>query len=283
MAKKTSTTKKAAAPKTAAKKKTATKAKAKTDVKSKEDESEVKAAISTETVTGGEKKKVEEIQDENLDEFEESVAKLDSIEKLEKLREIETRDDHRKGAYKIIDARIAEIRAEKAEEVGKEIGKEFEKIGEVLAEGLEESKNVVPKINEIRERLSGVSQKCDCHFRIDSNSKNSLVMAKAWLGVLAGAHGENNPYDVEVKTASDIPAEAQRKDGSHFKMELQQFGLMNVLDAVLAVREELAEIISDIESIPAINVKALAAKNNAFTHAQEARFHMGLTLASLKR
>ncbi len=52
---------------------------------------------------------LEQIQDGNLKDFKKEVAKIDSVEDIEKLKEIEGRDDSRKGALEILEDRKEEL------------------------------------------------------------------------------------------------------------------------------------------------------------------------------
>jgi hypothetical protein len=231
------------AKKDAPQKKTATSKKAATTKK----KSTAKAAVKAEAKVE-EKKSIEEIQDENLDQFKKDVAKIDSVEELVELEKVEQRDDHRKGAFEIIEDR--------KEELGAESPTDSERV---------DTKQLV---KDLRLALDKATQCCDGHMRIGEEPKRSLFLAKAWLGVILGEFGIEDSRD--------------NADSMDHKMQVRHFGLQNVSDAIESLREELSEIAEDVYRLDVEeHSKVEVCKRESWKNVLEARFHLGVTLANM--
>ena len=127
---------------------------------------------------------------------------------------------------------------------------------------------------------------------------DSLYLAKAWLGKIAGELGENTPYtnDGKRKTVEDIEP---TQDVAHNKLNEflsdgngQEWKNKSHIEKVDFLREKINVIIQKIINFPqfggisGIDVKqpreTAIARTNSYTHLCEARFWLGFELQRIK-
>lgn len=213
---------------------------------------------------------LEEIQDENLKPFEEEVAKINDIEKLEELYEIEKRDDHRKGAFEILGKRLEELR-----------GYDSDQDKQVISYDLDH-------VRKHRLQLDRLGTKIAKHLKIDDDLEigKKVFMAKCWLGKMLGELGSDNPYAGEdkIKSEKDIPPTADADNSVDMTIKARDFSLKGKLDAVIELREELEDIATSVEKIYLQNVsrEANIARTNSWGYIREAKFLLGQELSNMR-
>lgn len=146
-----------------------------------------------------------------------------------------------------------------------------------------EVEDKIAKIRRLRLRLDRILQFSEGHFRIDEDVNDKLFKAKAWLGLLLGFEGTKNPYEVgKIENTTQIPPTAEKNEGTEFVIARQKFGLKNVLDAVLELRQDLSEISSDLNSIVVDGREASVCRTQAWVNVCEAKFELGRQLSKLR-
>ncbi len=257
-----------------------------------------------------EKKDLEEIQDNFLPEFQKEVDDINDIAQLEQLREIELRDDHRKGAFEMIDKRIQDIKDANpgteddeskfanpnvvADQQQLQVNDEeiTEEEQAAIDQANEEAKQeMIAEIKGYRLDLDKLFHFLQAHHRINATPETDIFLAKAWLGKLLAAFGSENPYSGEdkIQGRNEIPATADHDDSNHFKAELNRFNLVDTFKATIQLRKDLDKIIDWIDSVD-LNYfdlgynsrNAAICRTQAYVHAQQAKFHLGVILGAQK-
>ena len=93
----------------------------------------------------------------------------------------------------------------------------------------------------------------------------------------------------EIQSRADIPPIAEKDQSSHFRAECQRFNLQDTFKAAIELRSMLEEV---IEWIDDVNVNeydlgdngrnASICRTQAFIHASEAKFFLGVILTNQK-
>lgn len=216
------------------------------------------------------KNNLEDIQDEYLPEFADEVAKIDSRDALEELRKIEFRDDHRKGAFAIIDARLEELNTEQGNGESSEEGKSND--------------DMILEIKDYRKKLDKLSKMAKKHFRVSDDVTEKTFYAKAWLGKLLAEFGAANPYK-KATNLREIPKTADVYEERENYAELNQFGLLDVLVAVNQLRDDYEEVAEWLKGIETFDVsrEASIARTNAYNYTCEAKFELGRVLSEIRK
>lgn len=249
--------------------------------------------------------KKEDFKDLTVKEFTEKLKKIESIDFLNELSIAEQADDDRKGIYTAISDRMEELN--EAEKLNEVLGPESQPEG-IVGKAPEESSekkmteeevsdlskaNFIELVKEKRLQLDKILEFAKAHNRIDISPDNSIFLAKAWLGKLLLAVGDETPYKKdeakEITNRSEIPATAETDTSSHFKAECLRFNLKDTFKAAIELRAMLQEIIDWLDKTD-VNVYDLGlnARNAnicrtlAFIHASEAKFFLGVILSNQK-
>ena len=164
-------------------------------------------------------------------------------------------------------------------------------------ETINPNSELIEHIKEIRKNADRMQKIILGNRNIFSASLNdSMNNGRAWLGQLLGAIGTQNPYNVEVKTAFDIPATTDVvKEDKEIAADVREFSLLGSLEATLEAREGISSIKKSIYSLIAAcyengtngyfkdAVKVNVSITNAWSHYCEARFELGYKLAKLRK
>ena len=119
---------------------------------------------------------------------------------------------------------------------------------------------------------------------------DSLYLAKAWLGKVLGALGEDSPYpkDGTRKTVKDIEPTADRNEEVPFgDTEGSLWRDKSHIEKVDWLRQESSEVVKEVKVIP-ITLKMMSDDVNmgsyrAEGHLSEARFQLGFELERIRK
>lgn len=155
---------------------------------------------------------------------------------------------------------------------------EVEKDGGALRE-----ESNVEKIRRVRLELDRILQYSEGHFRIDEGVNKSIFRSKAWLGKMLHFEGADNPYEVgKIKDAKEIPATAEKNEGTEFTIARRNFGMKNVLDAIQELRGDMHQVSEDIKGISTVNDESNACCVQAWVNICEAKFELGAQLSKMR-
>lgn len=155
---------------------------------------------------------------------------------------------------------------------------EVEKDGGALRE-----ESNVEKIRRVRLELDRILQYSEGHFRIDEGVNKSIFKSKAWLGKMLHCEGADNPYEVgKIKDAKEIPATAEKNEGTEFTIARRNFGMKNVLDAIQELRGDMDQVSEDIKGISTVNDESNACCVQAWVNICEAKFELGAQLSKMR-
>lgn len=121
---------------------------------------------------------------------------------------------------------------------------------------------------------------CNCNSlsKEVTNCQESILLGKAWLGIILSELGTNNPYKNEGfrKTVSDIEPTADTG------VAVSYIGKNNI-EKIDIIRNDLKNIIEAIKLIESKSTKEFAiARTNAYNHFCEAKFWLGFELQRIK-
>lgn len=146
-------------------------------------------------------------------------------------------------------------------------------------------------VKEKRLELDRIHQFLQAHHRIDSSPETDIFLSRAWLGKLMAAFGGQNPYSGEekIQDRTQIPAAADKNGSNHFRAECNQFNLKDTFKAVIELRDSLDKIIEWLDNVDITiydlddrSRNAHICRTQAYTHAEQAKFHLGLILRAQK-
>jgi hypothetical protein len=259
---------------------------------------------------------VEDFKNLNVAPFAEKVAEVTDLEFLTELEKQEKEGKNRVGVIDAINTRQGELYEKQAdvpappkeyetEEEVLEKEDEVEGLGtkeedvaeadasanasievEAKAEGEDkadlEGEDAIEKIKQIRLELDRIVQFSEGHFRVRAETHELVLKSKSWLGKLLHFEGAKSPYNVDVKTARDIPAIAERNEGREFDIARRAFGQKDVLPAILELREDLDKVAEEVASIQVTNGQASICVSQAWAYLIEAKFSLGMQLSELR-
>lgn len=120
-------------------------------------------------------------------------------------------------------------------------------------------------------------------------SRDSLLLAKCWLGKILQELGEGTPYknDGKRKTVEDIePAADKVNIESNYNSGFikQQWNGKNHIEKVDYIREQIKECVNEVSALSMTGTRELViARTNSYTHLSEARFWLGFELERLRK
>lgn len=117
------------------------------------------------------------------------------------------------------------------------------------------------------------------------HSKESLYMAKAWLGKVMEELGVESPYKSGYKTKQDIEPTADVAPKGTFADYLT---LTNHIEKVDYLRTQIESLVKEVKELD-LNLEVrlsrefAIARTNAYNYLCEARFHLGFELQRIKK
>tara|TARA_R110000772_G_scaffold19922_2_gene55372 strand:- start:10469 stop:11341 length:873 start_codon:yes stop_codon:yes gene_type:complete len=164
-------------------------------------------------------------------------------------------------------------------------------------ETINPNSELVEHIKEIRKNADRMQKIILGNRNIFSPSLNdSMNNGRAWLGKLLGSIGTKNPYNVDVKTAFDIPpaTDVVKKD-KEIAADIREFSLLSPLEAVLEAREGISSLCKSIDQLSAMcvpgyqnnffkdNRHVAICITNSWSNYCEVNFELGYKLGKLRK
>ena len=254
---------------------------------------------------------VEDFKNLTVKEFQVKLKESKSIDFLQSLSVAEQAEGDRKTVYAAISDRMEEISEAKAkEEIANLKAEEPESKDKQLTDSDDESeeeakspgmvgiepeealnrKKFIEEVKEKRLALDRIFEFAKVHDRVDTSPDDSIFLAKAWLGKMLAALSVESPYSKdekkEIQSRADIPKTAEKDESTHFAAVCHRFKLLDTFKAAIELRADLQEVIDwidtvDMKGFTAENPRLAAiARTQAYTHACEAKYFLGVILSN---
>lgn len=148
----------------------------------------------------------------------------------------------------------------------------------------------IANIKSIRSQMHLIDCVIQGHSSIQNKIEEDMFNSRAWLGIILGELGAQNPYkkdETEIKDESQIPPTADVNAYSEMDLLVfkRDFSLMNKLEAVIKARTDISNLIDKIRDLHFTNsTREIAiARTNAYTYLCNAKFKLGRILSSFRK